>query len=176
MTHWAASTRVYQKYWNLAEPAGSTATVSDLGAWGLDLAQAWGDYLDASTSEPIRSWIASRVGSTAPGFGHDDMLGDIDALLVTRMLRDNPNRSLDDTVREIEVNAVDDPLWRYRRFMNVRFGNSYTAAAEAGRSVFTTLWGQLASWAIVQVAKPTTPEAHQVGLGFSDALRRLADQ
>ncbi|WP_181157460.1 glycoside hydrolase domain-containing protein [Microbacterium sp. MYb62] len=176
MTHWAASTRVYQKYWILGEPAGSTATVSDLGAWGLDLAQAWGDYLNASTSEPIRSWIASRVGSTAPGFDHDDMLGDIDALLVTRMLRDNPNRSLDDTVREIEVNAVDDPLWRYRRFMNVRFGNSYTAAAEAGRSVFTTLWGQLASWAIVKVAKPTTPEAHQVGLGFSDALRRLADQ
>lgn len=92
------------------------------------------------------------------------------------MLRANPDRSLDDTVREIGVNAQDDPLWRYRRFMSVRFGNSFTAAAEAGRSVFTTLWGQMASWAIVQVAKPTTPEAHQIGLGFSDALRRLSDQ
>lgn len=176
MTHWAASTRVYQRYWQYAEPVGSVVTVSDLGAWGLDLAQAWGDYLKAAPSDSIRSWLASRIGNTSASFGLDDILGDIDALLVTRMLRDSANRSLDDTVREIGVRVQDDPVWRYHRFMEVRFGNSFEVAAAAGKSVFTTGWGQLASWALVNARQPTSEEATQIGLGFSDAIRRLGAQ
>lgn len=99
------------------------------------------------------------MGSAAGGFNHDDRLGDVDALLVAKMLRENPNRSLDDTVREIGLNVNDDSLWRYRRFINVRFGNGCSAAAEAGESVLTPC-GQLATWvgardACISVSRPS---------------------
>lgn len=93
-----------------------------MSAWGLDLAQAYEDYEALGSPGDARSWFAQNVGAGAPQFSYEDLIGDIDAFLVARLLTQTPERSLDDVVREIEVSARADPRWRFRQFIQLRFG------------------------------------------------------
>lgn len=176
LSHWAASTRCFLTYWPAFPPQGAIATLGDLGGWGLDLAQAYKHYLNVAPSEGIRAWLAARIGrSTSNGFNSEDLIADIDAFLVARMMRADVDRPVDDCVREIEVNCNADPTWRYRQFITHRFGGSLSTAATAGASVFTTPWGAPAATILAEVPfLLDAATATQIGLGFSDALKSFA--
>lgn len=176
MTHWAATTRGYLTHWGVSGPSGGTVTFADFGGWGGDLATAWDDYLNSGTSIGIRSWFGVSLGTTAsPQFGYDDFVSDVDGYLVARMLQADPAQTLDECVRRIEVACQNDATWRFREFINLRFGGNLTLVASAGESVFTSFWSGLFDWGFIDGPQPTATEAVQIGLGFMDALKRLAE-
>ena len=170
MTHWAASTRGYVQYG--VPSAASLAANGDMSAWGLDLAQAYGDFENAGSPGNVRTWIAQHVGTATGRFSLEDLVTDIDAFLVARLLAQTPERSLDDVVREIEVSARADERWRFRQFAQLRFGGDFTLMASAAKSVFEGPWnGSLASYFGKQAPENLRSA---VGLGFADAIRAFA--
>lgn len=174
LTHWAASTRGYSKHWSAFPPTGGTAVLADVGAWGFDLAQAVQDYRNSSSTAG-RSWFAANIGTNgSPGFGREDLVADIDAYIVARAMREDSGRPLDDIVREIEVQTQADKRWRFRKFVEWRFGGNMAAVASAGASVFTQAWSSAGAGFFVDVP-PDPAEATQIGLGFADAIRAAAE-
>lgn len=174
-THWAATMRGYQTYWDVAAPTGSMGTVGDLGGWALDLATAWDDYVNSGTSLSVRSWIGSFVGTAgSPQFGPGDLKEDIDGYLIARMLRIDPDRDLDDCVRAIEVACESDPTWRYREFIARRFDGNLSWIASAGQSIFDSFWSNVLAIRFIDADPPNSAESAQLGLGFMDALERVA--
>ena len=175
LTHWAATTRGYLNWWESIPPTGSTVTAGDLGGFGLDLAQGWADYKGSGTSLSIRSWLGTYLGTSgSPQFDLEDMVADVDGYLVARMLRANPSRDLDDCVRSIEVSCQSDPTWRYREFVNLRFDGNWSWVANAGEHLFDPgAWSQLPAEHFGGTP-PTAAQSVQLGLGFMDALKRLA--
>ncbi|MCE4026142.1 hypothetical protein LXM50_09160 [Microbacterium sp. Au-Mic1] len=102
------------------------------------------------------------------------MVADVDGYLVARMLRANPSRDLDDCVRSIEVSCQSDPTWRYREFVNLRFDGNWSWVANAGEHLFDPgTWSQLPAEHFGGTP-PTAAQSVQLGLGFMDALKRLA--
>lgn len=171
MTHWAASTRGYIQS-GVPSPDSGVAN-GDMSAWGLDLAQAYEDFEKAGSPGDVRSWIAQNVGGGAPQFNREDLVGDIDAFLVARLLAQAPERSLDDAVREIEVSARADARWRFRQFTQLRFGGSFSLMATAAASVFDDGWNGFLATVLAKQAPPHLRSA--VGLGFADAIRAFAE-
>lgn len=171
MTHWAASTRGYIQFG--IPSASSLAVNGDMSSWGLDLAQAYEDFENAGSPGNVRAWIGQHVGAGTGQFTLEDLVADIDAFLVARLLAQTPERSLDDAVREIEVSARADARWRFRQFTQLRFGGDFTRMASAAASVFEGLWnGSLASYFGKQAPENLRSA---VGLGFADAIRALAE-
>lgn len=175
LTHWAATVRGYLNYWGLIPPTGSIVTVGDLGGWALDLAQAWDDYVLSGTSLDAREWIGTYLGTAgSPKFDEEDLVADVDGYLVAWMLQNDPSRDLDDCVRAIEVACQDDPTWRYREFITHRFDGDITWLADAGRSVFAEFWSDYLAGIFITVEPPTAEQTFELGLGFMDALARMA--
>lgn len=175
LSHWAASTRSYMQYWDAFPPANSVAVVGDVGGWGFDLSQAWGDYLASGTTLTLRAWMAENIGRSSGGFGNEDLISDVDAFLVAKTMRESPSRPLEDIVRDLEVSAREDATWRFRRFVTERFGGSFASAAAAGTSIFTQSWSAPAASLFYDGAPPSAAQATSIGLGFADALRSFAE-
>ncbi|WP_052226932.1 glycoside hydrolase domain-containing protein [Microbacterium mangrovi] len=179
--HWAASSRGYMTYSRVAAPVGSTTTTGDLGAWALDLAQAWKAFCGKASPSPasLREWMATYIGHKTVdiGFGWIDLIGDIDAFLVDDMLRTDPFRPLSDCIREIEVGCERDEAWRFRQFISRRFNGSVSMMAAAGKDALAgeALWTAFPRQAVLWDAPtPTSVQAKDVGDGFADAIARFA--
>ncbi|WP_282852540.1 glycoside hydrolase domain-containing protein [Gulosibacter sediminis] len=174
-THWAATTRGYLLHWNNKPlPGAGHAWIGDLGGWGFDLATAWDDYLASGSSLGVRQWMAQNVGTVSPQFGRDDFIEDIDGFLTAKMLRDNPDQDLDECIRQIEVACMADSSWRYKKFIERRFGGSAAEIAAAGAEIFTDDAYWMLADGFVDGPRPSTSEAAQIGLGFADAVKTLA--
>ncbi|WP_156458810.1 glycoside hydrolase domain-containing protein [Microbacterium sp. Leaf179] len=177
LTHWAASTRSYLRYWNppWPTPVGSgSAEISDLGGWGLDLAQAWQNLRDAGQGGKVRQWVKTNVGEGAPGFGREDLVTDVDAYIVASKMGESPQVPLSEIVRQIEAEVQVDPRWRYRQFVNGRFGGSFSKVTTAGKSIFTiSSWG-VPALTIHRGPGPSDAQSTDMGRGLSDVLRKFA--
>lgn len=195
LPHFAATARGHIS-WGL-HPGSSEAQVSDLGGWALDLAQCWADYEKERASGKftagVATWMRERVGDVHErgGFGRMDLVADVDAYLVARMLKDNPSRSLADAFRELLVNVAADAKWRFSRFAELRFGGSPATARAVVTNLFTSTaaWINLPAGIFIGTRRPgedsgsplTDPpkgvlstEVADVAAGFSEVLFGLA--
>lgn len=147
--HLAVTARGYLRWGRPTVSVRSTATVSDLGGWALDLVTLWVDFTnEVSVSRPAsasatKAWFAEHIGirdtsGTRGRFSFDDLVGDIDGYLIGSLANDNLMRPLDDVVREVRVNIASDPSWRYAAFYAQRFGSSWSTAKAAATDVFTS--------------------------------------
>lgn len=168
LSHMAAAVRGLRQH---GVPNGSTyAAMGDFGGWGFDLAQAWGDTRDAGAADDARNWIRRNVSNDSTHFGLEDFVADVDAYHIGNEMAADPNISLSEVVRRIELNAKADPKWRYRKFVNDRFGNDHSKAAQSGASVFNTPLIGIIAAELSKGPAPTPDQANQVGLGFADVL------
>lgn len=155
IAHFAASTRGYLQWGTYGGSPDSQ--VGDLGAWALDLVQAWGAYELArqrGETQDAGSWLKARIGGTSAaadssGFGYSDLIADIDAYLAAMNILDNqgytrtdPDATLATTMREIWAAASQDPLYRQRTFTAVRFNANQETARSAVRHLFRAGWDQ----------------------------------
>jgi peptidoglycan hydrolase-like protein with peptidoglycan-binding domain len=172
MPHFAASLRGYLQ-WGIY--GGSPETqVGDLGAWALDLVQAWTQYESDRTGNGGRTapyaggvteWFA-RIGTEgadgdASGFGYADLVGDIDAYLAAMQLID-AGGTLSSIMREIWQQASRDPLYRRRAFARVRFNLDENTAKRAVRHLFTitpSFWINAPVEMFVSSRRPGEPKA-----------------
>ncbi|WP_426623140.1 glycoside hydrolase domain-containing protein [Leifsonia sp. McL0607] len=171
IAHFAASTRGYLQYGTYG---GSPETqIGDLGAWALDLVQAWNAYERARVrgeAPDAFAWLKNQIGgqtvaSDVSGFGCGDLIADIDAYLAAMSILDNfdgtrtnPKATLATTMREIWANAAKDYQYRRREFTNVRFNGNPETAKKAVRHLFTSdaIWVKGPSDQFLKVRRPGT--------------------
>lgn len=185
--HFAASTRGYTK-WGVPSTGNAVATPGDLGAWALDLVQAWNDYEGARLAAPsgvlpARTWFAANVGQTSPGFGGADLRADMAAHLCAKRVIASPDKALDAIVREMLCAIEDDPGWLAKTFISERF-NGRTAMVAAAKDAFTSAWitgfarSQFINYRGPGATSPTlnpsaivrAAELDDVANGFADAV------
>jgi hypothetical protein len=187
IAHFAASTRAYLQW---GTSGGSPETqIGDLGAWALDLVQAWNAYEAARIAGytgGAYTWLKARIGAATPeadasGFGYSDLIADIDAYLAAINIldnydgtRNNPKATLATTMRNTWANAATDPKYRRRTFTNIRFNANPETAKQAVRHLFTAGWEQL--WVrfpvegFLKVRRPGETELNQVADAFAHVL------
>jgi peptidoglycan hydrolase-like protein with peptidoglycan-binding domain len=142
IAHFAASLRSYLAWGTYG--GSPEAQLGDLGAWALDLVQAWKAYEIARLkgySGGVSSWF-KRLGTAtedgkSSGFGHADLIADIDAYLAAVQMRDS-NSSLSSTMRDLWRRSSNDGLFRRRQFASIRFNLDRDIAKRAARHLFTT--------------------------------------
>ncbi|SEI07510.1 MULTISPECIES: glycoside hydrolase domain-containing protein [unclassified Leifsonia] len=181
LPHLAASLRSYTS-WGVPG-VSREVQIGDLGGWALDLATAWADYLAARNrnafSGTVADWMKSRIGSpSVPNdplpnrFGYEDLVADVDAFLAAQMLKDDKDRPFSDAMREIRVQVVANPQWRFRAFLEQRFASSRDNVAAAVTHLFTSPYPTIA-WPKAYFAGPedaTPGEVKQIGSCLADVL------
>lgn len=135
--HWVATTAGYMA-WDAIGPQNTT-TIGDLGGWALDLATFWAkDYVPARRAQPglrVRAFCRDRLCTGVDSqFDHVDLIADVDGFLVHNRLGDG--RDVADAMREILVNTQSDPGWRFRAFVDERFGGDLDNLRAAVRHLF----------------------------------------
>ena len=169
LSHMAAATRGYMKYG--APAASGTAGLGDPGGWGYDLAQAWPELRDAGQAANARTWVRQNVGGSSANFGSEDLTADVDAYILATMTAANPETPLSELVRQIEMATQADPRWRYKKFLDDRFGGDLNKVATAARSIFEDPVIGTVSTLVTGVPWPLLEQRTQMGLGFADVLR-----
>jgi len=195
--HFAASCRGILSW---GKPRSTRAVGwADLGGWGLDLVQAWNDYVEASRAgypHDAETWMSTRVGADqkdvdslqdpgdiklnrSNGFSREDLNADIDAQLVAYRLLDTPDRPLPDVIREIRTASLEQPSWRRETFLTERFGSSNTST-EIGACIdnlFTSqrFWIDYPVGQFLNVRRPLESELAQISRGFISAIRNFVD-
>lgn len=141
LEHFAAALRGLLTW---GSPRASRNTeIGDLGGWALDLVQVWANFQAAGASTlttSVHDWMVSTIGSTSrvSGFGRKDLVADVDAYIASRWLQTDPDRPISDVMRSIRSNARADSQWRYRFFVEERFGGSADNIENAVRYLFST--------------------------------------
>ncbi|MFI8526816.1 glycoside hydrolase domain-containing protein [Promicromonospora sukumoe] len=143
LSHFAASFRGHL-LWG-ASTVQTSWNPGDLGGWGLDLLQVWGEYAkqrgaglsvpgSAADVDDLYEFALSYIGlpSGESAFSIDDLRADVDAYLLVRRMRGDTSAGLIEDLRAL-VSA--GPTVRAQRFFDDRFGGS---AARIGQ-VFLTL-------------------------------------
>ncbi|RMI12545.1 glycoside hydrolase domain-containing protein [Cellulomonas triticagri] len=172
----AAATAHGARIWGTT-PGSGRAGVGDLGGWGLDVAQAWDNYVSAGKPQPFRAWAATHVGQedvSLSGFSRSDAIADADGYLVALAMEGGATFA----GAWAQVLA-SHPTWqqRWRAFLTRRFGSHevLTQALEHLVSVSNLLppigW---ARWFFVH-EHPVGAEARAVAQVLADRFYDLAE-
>jgi peptidoglycan hydrolase-like protein with peptidoglycan-binding domain len=142
LAHFAASLRSYMIWGTYG--GSPEAQLGDLGAWALDLVQAWKAYeIDrlGGYSRGVQTWFErlgeASVEGESSGFGHSDLIADMDAYLAAVRMRDT-GASLSSTMRDLWNSSSNDDFFRRRQFASIRFNLDRETAKRAVRHLFTT--------------------------------------
>lgn len=142
VAHFAASLRSYLIWGTYG--GSPAAELGDLGAWALDLVQAWKAYeIDRLNgySGGAAKWFV-RLGKDdlegeSSGFGYRDLIADLDAYLAAVRMKDT-GASLSSTMRDIWRSSSHDERFRRREFAAIRFNLNRETAKRAARHLFST--------------------------------------